>query len=358
MQSLMPSWFNGVDPFDSLAHEEVLSQFREHYNKGGYFEGLIEKYLLNNKHLTFTMYPVEDFSEKLAEEESKNLKARIEKADKERLVKEEAELAEIQEAARKQDLSCLPTLRVSDITRSKEVKPLQFSNIGNTRVQWRLAPTNGLTYFRAINVFEDLPENLRMWLPLFTEAIFKLGTKTRSIADIEDEIMLRTGGISVSTHIAPNHSNLDKVEEGISWSGYCLDENVPHMYELMRQVLTETDFDQPTKLNVMVQGQASSLVNSLAGSGHSYARLFAQAHLSPGGRLSEVIGGLTQVRLLSELAATQDYGRAIDSFKVCIYILTLPFTLAHSRTENLPVRGFQSFIESRYNMLRRLTKGK
>ncbi|KAI5805365.1 peptidase M16C associated-domain-containing protein [Peziza echinospora] len=315
MQRLKPTWFNGVDPFDSLAWEETLDKFKSQYAKGGYLEGLIEKYLLNDKHLTFTMAPSAEYESSLATAEAARLAEIVKDSDRAALEKQEEELAAIQEAAREQDLSCLPTLHAKDIQRELEHKEVSFSKVGGVGVQWRLAPTNGLTYFRGINVFDDLPENLRLYLPLFTDAIFKLGTKTRSIEDIEDAIKLKTGGISSSLHISTNHSNLDKVEQGLAWSGYCLDGNLKEMYELLRTVLTETDFDQPTKLNVMVQGMAGGFVNTLAESGHSYARLFAAAHLTPGGELSELTGGLTQVRLLSKLAATRDYSVAIDSMK-------------------------------------------
>ncbi|KAF8443613.1 peptidase M16C associated-domain-containing protein [Terfezia claveryi] len=315
VQRLKPSWFNGVDPFDALAWEETLLKWKAEYTKGGYFECLIEKYFLNDKHLTFTMIPVEDYSTNLAKDEQTRLQEYIKGIDRKVLEEQEEELQKIQEAARHQDLGCLPTLRVSDILRQMEKKELHFGSVNGVRVQWRLAPTNGLTYFRAINVFQDLPEHLRLYLPLFTEAIFKLGTKTKSIGEIEDMIKLKTGGISSSLHISTNHSNLDTVEQGLAWSGYCLDSNLPAMYELLRTVLLETDFDQPTKLNVMVQGIAGGFVDTLADAGHSYARLFAGAHLTPGGRLSEVTGGMTQVRLLSNLAATQEYGVAIDAMK-------------------------------------------
>ncbi|KAF8455042.1 peptidase M16C associated-domain-containing protein [Kalaharituber pfeilii] len=315
MQRLKSAWFNGVDPFDVLAWEDTLSRFKEQYAKGGYFEGLIKKYLLNDRHMTFTMIPSEDYTTILTKEGTARLEEELKNVKREELEKQEAELIQIQEAARKQDLSCLPTLRVSDISREMERKELLFGSLGGVGIQWRLAPTNGLTYFRAINVFEDLPDNLRLYLPLFTEAIFKLGTKTKSIEEIEDTIKLKTGGISTSLHISTNHSDLNKVEQGLAWSGYCLDSNLAAMYELLRTVLTETDFDQPTKLNVLVQGIAGGFVDTLAESGHSYARLFAGAHLTPAGKLSEVTGGMTQVRLLSNLAATRDYSRAIGAMK-------------------------------------------
>lgn len=316
LQRLKPRWFNGVDPFDALAWEETVSKWKVEYDKGHYFENLIEKYLLNDKHLIFTMIPSEDYGANLTKDEERRLQEYTKKTDREVFENQEVALIQLQEAARHQDLSCLPTLHVSDIPRQMERKELQFNTVNKAGVQWRLTPTNGLTYFRAINVFEDLPENLRLYLPLFTESIFKLGTKTKTINEIEDLIKLKTGGIGVTPHISTNHSDLDKVEQGLAWSGYCLDSNVSAMYELLRIILMETDFDQPNKLNVMVQGIASGFVDVLAESGHSYASLYAGAHLTPGARLSEVTGGMTQVQLLTRLAATQDYSSAIHAMKV------------------------------------------
>jgi Zn-dependent M16 (insulinase) family peptidase len=152
MQGLAPAWFNGVDPFDSLSWESTVNKFKERYAEGGYLEGLLKKYLLGTHTLTFTMVPEKEYGHSLATEEKERLHREIEKAGgeaaRESLVKQELELLEIQEAARDMDLSCLPTVKVSDIPREMETKPLQHGKIGNVPVQWREAPTNGLTYFR------------------------------------------------------------------------------------------------------------------------------------------------------------------------------------------------------------------
>jgi len=153
MQSLTSGWFNGVDPFEALSVEETVSKFKEVYAKGGYLEGLLEKYFLNKNTLTFTMAPDRDYSKALAAEEATRLSREIEKyggeaAARGPLTKQEAELAEIQEQAKKQDVSCLPTLKVEDIPRNMEKKELKTGEIEGVPVQWRIAPTNGLTYFR------------------------------------------------------------------------------------------------------------------------------------------------------------------------------------------------------------------
>jgi len=75
----------------------------------------------------------------------------------------------------------------------------------------------------------------------------------------------------------------------------------------LKLVLLETNFHAISKIRTLVQGIASGFVNSLAESGHVFARTFAAAHLTPAARMNEVHSGMTQVRLISNLAAKEIY---------------------------------------------------
>ncbi|KAH0542232.1 Mitochondrial presequence protease [Glutinoglossum americanum] len=314
MQRLKPGWFNGVDPFDALAWDETVAAFKEKYTKGGYLEELLDRYLLNDKTLVFTMEPSAIYSDGLAAEEAARLATKIaeitkqagtERKAQEALQRQELNLLEVQEKARNQDLSCLPTLHVRDIPRQKERKEVRHSELGDVKVQWREAPTNGLTYFRAVNTFGNLPEELRMHIPLFTDAILRLGTKDKTMEQLEDLIKLKSGGIRAGYHSSTSPVDLGTYSEGLVFSGYALDRNVRAMYELLRTILLETDFssaEAESMIRQLLQGAASGAVNSIAESGHGYARRFAEAGLTSEGRLKEEIAGLSQVRLTAELA--------------------------------------------------------
>ncbi|KAF2280939.1 uncharacterized protein EI97DRAFT_14650 [Westerdykella ornata] len=314
MQRLKPGWFNGVDPMEALAWQDTVDAFQRLYSQGGYLEGLLEKYLLNDNTLTFTMEPSETYSEELIQEENHRLAEKIKETQKrfssgqeaqKYLEKRELELLEIQEQARNQDTSCLPTVHVKDIPRIKERKPLRHGTIGDVKVQWREAPTNGLTYFRAVHSLQDLPNDLRKLIPLFTSAVMRLGTKDKTMEQLEELIKLKTGGISVGYHASPSPLSLSTFEEGLAFSGYALDRNVPDMYDLLQMIVMETDFDSPEadkKIRELLVASASGAVNSIAESGHVFARTFAEAGLTPVGRLNEQTGGLSQVKFTTELA--------------------------------------------------------
>ncbi|KAL9002296.1 MAG: hypothetical protein Q9188_004771 [Gyalolechia gomerana] len=330
MQRLQPAWFNGSDPFDLLAWNDTVNAFKANCAQAGYLEGLLKKYLLNDRCLTFTMEPDENYGAKLAEEENARLSSKIAGASQStgdesevrgQLVKRELELLEAQSKAPTEDLSCLPSVHVHDIPRQMVRKDVRDSKVGDVNVQWREASTNGLTYFRAINTLKGLPADLRMLMPLFTDSLMRLGTKQRTMEQLEDIIKLKTGGIAVSYHSTTSPYDLQKATEGLSLSGYALDTNVPDMYELLGTVIRETNFDGPeaeSRVRELLQSAANGALDAISGAGHSYARRYAEAGITPQGLLNEQVGGLTQVQQTATLAsrtASDGLGDIISKLK-------------------------------------------
>ncbi|KAL2262588.1 hypothetical protein VTK26DRAFT_853 [Humicola hyalothermophila] len=324
LHRLKPKWFTGVDPFDSLAWNDTLAAFETEFAKGGYLEGLMDKYLLNDNTLTFTMAPSPDFVAELAKEEEARLKSKISKAvesagseEQARAAFEERELALLAEQGKSntEDLSCLPSVHVRDIPRRKEPVILRSETVGKVTLQLREAPTNGLTYFRAINTLENLPDELRSLIPLFTDSIMRLGTKDMTMEQLEDLIKLKTGGVSVGYHSASRPTDFKDAAEGLAFSGMALDRNVPVMFDLLRKLVVETNFDSPEaaqQIRQLLQASADGVVNDIASSGHAFARRAAEAGLTHDSYLKEQVSGLTQVKLVTSLASRPESDQLED----------------------------------------------
>ncbi|KAL8773154.1 MAG: hypothetical protein Q9209_001830 [Squamulea sp. 1 TL-2023] len=315
MQRIQPGWFNGSDPLSMLAWNETANAFKTNYAKDGYLEDLLEKYLLNDRHLTFTMKPEETYGAMLARKEEQRLASKIAEVSRSaggddeartQLITKESELLETQSQAPTEDLSSLPSVHVQDIPRQMERRTVRDSRIGNVEVRWREANTNGLTYFRAINTLKGLPAELRTLIPLFTDSLLRLGTKEKTMEQLEDLIKLKTGGIAVSYHSTTSPHDTSKATEGLSLSGYALDNNVPFIYELLGTIIRETNFDGPeaeSRVRELLQSAANGALDAIASGGHSYARRYAEAGLTPQGLFNEQVGGLTQVQQTSLLAS-------------------------------------------------------
>ncbi|KAF3771045.1 hypothetical protein M406DRAFT_272425 [Cryphonectria parasitica EP155] len=324
LHRLKPKWFTGIDPFDTLAWNETRAAFEAELAKGGYLEGLMDKYLLNDNTLTFTMSPSPTFGLELVQEEADRLATKIEAVKKQAggeeaaqkaLEERELELLEEQGKTNTEDLSCLPSVHVKDIPRQKTPPVLRDEVISGVKTQWYEAPTNGLTYFRLLNILDNLPDELRSLVPLFTGAIMRLGTKDMTMEELEDLIKLKTGGVSVAYHSASSVTDFTQASEGFGFTGMALDRNVPHIFELLRKLVVETNFDSPEavqQIRQLIQASADGVVNDIASSGHSYARRAAEAGLTNHGYLSEQNGGLSQVRLMTSLASRAESDRLED----------------------------------------------
>lgn len=324
IQRLKPGWFNGIDPFDALQWNSIVEHFKAEYEKGGYLEGLLEKYLSNDNTLTFTMTPSETYDAELASEEAQRLQSKItevvsrfpsEGEAYQHLRQRELELLEEQQSDQTDGIDALPSLDVSDIPRQQPRIDVHDTELdGKTKVQWRETATNGLTYFRALSLFKDLPDELRMLVPLFCDSLMRIGTKDKSMEELEDLMKLQTGGISFGYHSSASPFNTQSAEEGLMLTGRALDRNVPAMYELLRTLLVETDFDSPKAhkmIKQLLQSGASGAVDGIASSGHGFAMKYANAGLSPVGMWGEQTGGITQIKMITGLAAAEDNAEAM-----------------------------------------------
>ncbi|KAI0205053.1 Metalloenzyme, LuxS/M16 peptidase-like protein [Astrocystis sublimbata] len=324
LQRLKGKWFSGTDPFDSLAWNDTVAAFEAKLAQGGYLESLMDKYLINDNTLTFTMAPSDGYSAELAKEEEERLASKIAQATEEAGGEEaarkffeerELELLVEQNKSSTQDLSCLPSVHVRDIPRGKEPVIVRDEVLDGTKIQWREAPTNGLTYFRAINTFENLPDDLRSLIPLFTDSIMRLGTKDMTMEQLEDSIKLKTGGISVSYMTTPSPNDFHHTSEGLVLRGMALDRNVPEMFDLLRKLILETNFDSPEaalRIRQLLQASADGIVNDIASSGHAYARRYAESGLTRDAWLTEQVSGLSQVKLITSLAARPESDKLED----------------------------------------------
>lgn len=344
LNRLKPKWFNGSDPFDSLAWNDTIAAFQAKMAEGGYLEGLMDKYLLNDNTLTFTMAPSASFGDDLIAEEQARLSSKIQDAvnkagDEEsarlQFEKQEQDLLVEQNKTNTEDLSCLPTVYVKDIPRSTEPTIVRDEVADGTPIQWREAPTNGLTYFRAINTLEHLPDDLRELIPLFTDSIMRLGTKDMTMEQLEDLIKLKTGGVSVGYHSTPSPTDFTQSSEGIIFTGMALDRNVPVMYDLLRKLVQETDFDSPEaslRIRQLLQASADGVVNDIASSGHRFAMGHAESNLTRSAWLRQQVGGLSQVKLVTSLTGRPESDQLEDVISKLKKIQTFALTSGKMRT--------------------------
>uniref|UniRef100_A0AAX7UMP8 Presequence protease, mitochondrial n=1 Tax=Astatotilapia calliptera TaxID=8154 RepID=A0AAX7UMP8_ASTCA len=322
----------GVDEEDIERVKQIISQTIDKIIENGFeerrIEALIHKLEIQIKHqttnfglslasenthrLTLSMSPEESYLEKQAKAEEEKLQKKIEvlsDSDRKQIYEKGLELLAAQ--SRTQDVSCLPALKVSDIEPTIPITPVQISTAGGVPVQYCEQPTNGLVYFRALCNLNTLPEDLKVFVPLFCSVITKMGCGALDYRQQAQQMELRTGGMSVSTQVITDCNELDTYEQGILLSSSCLERNLPHMFQLWSDIFNSPHFDDEERLRVLVMQSAQELANSIAYSGHLYAMTRAGRHLTPAGDLQETFGGMEQVTFMKRTAAMADLSQII-----------------------------------------------
>ena len=313
LEKTLPGWFNGVDPLEGLAWNQTIAAFRDRLKLPRYLENLVDQYFQNSRCLQFTMQPWEGYETAMSEQEEARRLRELGRVEKKAasledamsaLGQQELELLLEQESAQDRNIETLPSLHVDDIARQLDRKPVLWATTSQNSCLWRETATNGLTYLQIKHLFRDLPSELRLLAPLFTECLMRLGTKTRSVGDLEAEILLKTGGITVSPFSILNPFETKSFTEGLSIDGYALDQNVPAMLSLIREVLLDVDFSSPkatAAIMELLESRASGALDSVAESGHRFASSVAAASLSRGSFNQEQLTGLAQVEYAARL---------------------------------------------------------
>ncbi|KAJ0419311.1 mitochondrial presequence protease [Aspergillus carlsbadensis] len=347
IQKTIGSWLNGSDPMKDLAWNEVIDEFKRRYAQKGYLESIVEKYLLSHSNLTFTMVGTPSFNKDLDQNEAVRKEKKFEQLIQEHgsaekaaaeLGKAELQLLEIQEKAQHADLSCLPSIRVEDISRTKERKAFRKSEAEGAEIYWNESPTNGLTYFQAVTDF-SLHDSLRPFLPLFLDCILRLGTRTRTMEQWEDLIKLKTGGLSASSFYSSSPSVLGAYKEGLLFSGFALDENIPDMLEILTTLVRETDFTGPNAAAMILEllrSTTDGALDSVAGTGHRFALNAAAAKLNRGLWIQEQTSGLEQLQATANIL--RDAQTSPEHLETLIMQLCRIQQWAISKTSSLRIR--------------------
>ncbi|XP_036198289.1 presequence protease, mitochondrial isoform X1 [Myotis myotis] len=303
-------WNHDGDPVELLKLGSQVAQFRQCLKDNPKFlQEKVKQYFKNNQHkLTLSMKPDDKYSEKQAQMETEKLQQKVSALsleDKQQIYDKGLELQTQQSKA--QDASCLPALKVSDIEPRIPFTELAVAlAAGDVPVQYCAQPTNGVVYFRAFCSLNTLPEELRPYVPLFCSVLTKLGCGVLDYREQAQQIELKTGGMTASPHVLPDDSHLDTYEQGVFFSSFCLERNLPDMMHLWSEIFNSPCFEEEEHFKVLVKMTAQELSNGVPDSGHLYASIRASRTLTPAGDLQETFNGMDQVRLMKRIAEMTD----------------------------------------------------
>ena len=302
---VLDSWlYDDGAPFDYLDFS-VFDRMKQRVDSG-YFEELVQKYLLDNTHISIlTVEPERGLTAKTDRETAEKLRVYKESltgAQVQELVDATARLRAFQDAPSPEDaLAKLDPLTRNDI--EKKAKPFENKEyeIGGTTVLHHDIFTSGIAYldllFDADCVSrEDIP-----YLGVLKAVLGMVDTEHYSYQDLNSEININTGGISAGLSVYPVLPDGEELRTFVGIRAKALYDKLPFALEMAEEILLHSKFDDDKRLYEILAKLKSRLQMLFSGSGHTTAALRAMSYFSQAAAFNDEINGLAFYRLIEDL---------------------------------------------------------
>ncbi len=305
LMRLIAPWIHDGDPLAALNFTENLQQLRQKLETEPFFENLIRERLLNNQHrVTLLLQPDSELGvqqDAAVRAELDGINQQLSADEKNTLVAQAQELQQAQEA--EEDLSCLPTLELTDIPAAELAVAVEQQG-GKGVSEFRFAqPTNGIGVVTLNFDLAGLTAEQHKYLPIFGSLLTQVGAGKRDYLQMAEAKEAVTGGISARTSLLDDPQDGDNFIASFELKGKALVRNCQPLFELLQDILLAPDFSDLQRLHTVLNQIQISLENSVPQSGHTYAARTAAASLSAIGKQREQWAGLSQVAMIRELAA-------------------------------------------------------
>jgi presequence protease len=304
------SWLHGGDPERILQLDADFSRLHQEIGAGPFLENRIKTYFLDNPHrVRLILAPDTDMAREEQERTRRELALQWEQLDAEarrQIEKDALLLKERQES--QEEVSSLPTLELSDI-------PTQVQTCAPTHVDtdlplWRYAqPTSGIYYFNGVAGAAAIDRELLPWVPFFCYAFTRMGTRRNDYLQMARRMDAASGGLGLNAQARVVYNRANTCLPLIQLNTKCLARNIDPVYGIVEELITENSFHDMTRLKQLLGEYRSGLESMIVQNGHRLAISLSSRTFAPSSALSEIWGGVHQVRTIRDLATNVDDAR-------------------------------------------------
>lgn len=313
----------GLQLFDSWLYDEEKPfihmkaiptfEFLKEQVETGYFEELIQKYLLDNTHGSIVIIkPERGRTARMDKELADKLQAykdSLSKEEIEELVKATKELEEYQEEeSAPEDLAKIPVLGREDI--SREIAPIYNKEMETSGVKMvhHEVETNGIGYATMMFDLSGIEEELLPYAGILQSVLGIINTKNYEYGELFNEINVHTGGIGTSLEL---YTDVTKVKEKdfratFEIKGKALYPKMDVLLSMMREILMESDLGDEKRLKEILAMLKSRLQMSFLSSGHTTAALRSLSYTSPIAKFKDDTDGIGFYEVVKDLEENFD----------------------------------------------------
>lgn len=316
---IMDSWlYDESKPFIHICAASTF-EFLKASIGTGYYEELVQKYLIDNTHCALVLVKPEKGltakKEMAVKEKLKAYKASLSKEELEKLVEDTKKLHEYEMMEPdKEDNEKIPMLSREDIGKKARKLYNDVKEIDGVKVLHHNIFTNNIGYLRFC--FDITPYGQAApYLGLLSTVLGYVDTKNYSYLELSNEINIHTGGIVSDVNVYNKRDGgfqaLFEIKTKMIY------EKLPKALELLREVLENTILEDEKRLKEILSEIRSRMEMRLTSKGHVTAVDRAMSYFSQPALYEELSGGISYYNFIVELDTHFDEkkDRLIDELK-------------------------------------------
>lgn len=304
--SLMGTWlYDESRPFDRLAQNESFEFLKKNIGTG-YFEGLVKKYFIDNRHASLVVLrPVENLTARTEAEVAAKLetyKASLSDGEIKALVDATKALKDYQsEPSTEEELKSIPLLSREDI--SKEVQPLynDIQRVGGVTVDRHNIYTNGIGYMNLSFDIANVKDGDIHYVGLLGDVIGYISTDRRSFDELSNEIDKHTGGISPDFGTYQKINDFSDVNARFSIKCKALSHEYKTAFGLIKEMMFESRYGDAKRLKEIIAEVKLRLQSRMLSNGHSTAVNESCAQFAAASRYGVLTSGVPYYNFIADL---------------------------------------------------------
>lgn len=281
----MDTWLYDMDPLAALSYEGALETLRRGIDNG-YFEGLIQKYILDNPYYALvSLVPEPGLTErhdKALADKLAAYKASLSKEEIDAIVADSRALQKRQAMPDSPEaLETIPTLTRDDLEKKVDSIAMEQQTMDGVTVCYVPDETNGITYVNAYFDLHGLTREEISYVYLLSDLIGDMDTTDHTYGDIASLIDLYTGGIDYSVSAFSNRTDNKDYMPVFRFKAKGLTQNLDKLVDLLKEISLHTVFTNKDRLAELVEETKAGWDMDAFRRGHTIVMHRVLSYVSP-----------------------------------------------------------------------------
>ena len=292
MSTAMSTWNYDLSPTEYLEITPALNKIKSKISNR-YFEKLIQKYLLDNKHNSLVvLIPFNGLNEKKEEILKSKLAAYKLSLSEFELAKIKSDAEELKKwqgtADSRENSSKLPTLLREDLNLKAEEIPTIEKTESGIKILCHPIFTDGITYSNLYFDSSVVPQDKILYLKLLASILGNVKTEKYNLIQLSNEMRQNTGGISFNSTQFKNDTDSNEYHPKMSVSVSSLNGRVPEAFGLLDEIINNSVFNDEVRMKGLIKMLRVNYESMIVNGENSFAIERTLSYLSDSGKYNDL----------------------------------------------------------------------